>query len=282
MGFAHWHRTSDALVKVLGEAVPLLQVLIARFIAQLLLIRSNLWVSRRKIWMRSDRILLVILRSILNLVAIGCLFLSLRDLPLADAVAIAYVLPFLVLGVGWFTGDRASLRTLGLCLLGFIGTLMVVQPSFVEVGWPALLPVLTAVFFTGFMFITRRVSKYIEPVDLQAANGICTMAILLPIALYGWVMAVPTMTMVSVSNVELLYLFGIGVLGTVAHLMITWALRFASAPTVAPVQYIEIPFGALYGWVIFRDLPNGLAAIGIIVTISAGLLVVRYSRPSAP
>ena len=95
-------------------------------------------------------------------------------------------------------------------------------------------------------------------------------------------MAVPTMTMVSVSNVELLYLFGIGVLGTIAHLMITWALRFASAPTVAPVQYIEIPFGALYGWIIFRDLPNGLAAIGIIVTISAGLLVVRYSRPSAP
>ncbi|MDT2075545.1 MAG: EamA family transporter, partial [Planktomarina sp.] len=162
------------------------------------------------------------------------------------------------------------------------GTLMVVQPSFVEVGWPALLPVLTAVLFTGFMFITRKVSKRIEPVDLQAANGICTMAILLPIALYGWVMGVPTMTMVSVSNIELLYLFGIGVLGTVAHLMITWALRFASAPTVAPVQYIEIPFGALYGWVIFRDLPNGLAAIGIIVTISAGLLVVRYSRPSAP
>ena len=282
IGFCALAPASDALVKVLGEAVPLLQVLIARFIAQLLLIRSNLWVSRHKIWMRRDRVVLVILRSILHLVAIGCLFLSLRYLPLADAIAIAYVLPFLVLGVGWFTGDRASPRTLGLCLLGFIGTLMVVQPSFVEVGWPALLPVLTAVLFTGFMFITRKVSKHIEPVDLQAANGICTMAILLPIALYGWVMGVPTMTMVSVSNIELLYLFGIGVLGTVAHLMITWALRFASAPTVAPVQYIEIPFGALYGWVIFRDLPNGLAAIGIIVTISAGLLVVRYSRPSAP
>ena len=185
IGFCALAPASDALVKILGDTIPLLQVLIARFIAQLLLLRGNLWTSRHNTWMRRDRIGLVILRSILHLVAIACLFLSLRYLPLADAIAIAYVLPFLVLGVGWFTGDRASPLTLALCLLGFFGTLMVVQPSFAEVGWPALLPVLVAVLFTGFMFITRKVSKYIDPVDLQAANGICAMAILLPIAFFG-------------------------------------------------------------------------------------------------
>ena len=280
IGFCALAPASDALVKILGDSIPLLQVLIARFIAQLLLIRGNLWTSRHKTWMRRDFITLLILRSILHLVAIACLFLSLRYLPLADAIAIVYVLPFLVLGVGWFTGDRASLMTLALCLLGFLGTLMVVQPSFAEVGWPALLPILVAVLFTGFMFITRKVSKQIDPVDLQAANGICIMAILLPIAFYGWAMDIPMATMASVSNLELFYLLGVGVLGTTAHLMMTWALRFASAPTVAPVQYIEITFGALYGWLIFRDLPNGLAAVGIVVTISAGLLVVRYSRLS--
>ena len=281
IGFCALAPASDALVKILGDSIPLLQVLIARFIAQLLLIRGNLWTSRHKTWMRRDFITLLILRSILHLVAIACLFLSLRYLPLADAIAIVYVLPFLVLGVGWFTSDRASPMTLALCLLGFLGTLMVVQPSFAEVGWPALLPILVAVLFTGFMFITRKVSKQIDPVDLQAANGICIMAILLPIAFYGWAMDVPMATMASVSNLELFYLLGVGVLGTTAHLMMTWALRFASAPTVAPVQYIEITFGALYGWLIFRDLPNGLAAVGIVVTISAGLLVVRHSRLSA-
>ena len=281
IGFCALAPASDALVKILGDSIPLLQVLIARFIAQLLLIRGNLWKSRHKTWMRRDFIALLVLRSILHLVAIACLFLSLRYLPLADAIAIVYVLPFLVLGVGWFTGDRASPMTLALCLLGFLGTLMVVQPSFAEVGWPALLPILVAVLFTGFMFITRKVSKHIDPVDLQAANGICIMAILLPIAFYGWARDVPMATMVSVSDHELIYLIGVGILGTAAHLMMTWALRFASAPTVAPVQYIEITFGALYGWLIFRDLPNGLAAAGIVVTISAGLLVVRYSRLSA-
>ncbi len=133
IGFCALAPASDALVKILGDTIPLLQVLIARFIAQLLLLRGNLWTSRHNTWMCRDRIGLVILRSILHLVAIACLFLSLRYLPLADAIAIAYVLPFLVLGVGWFTGDRASPLTLALCLLGFFGTLMVVQPSFAEV-----------------------------------------------------------------------------------------------------------------------------------------------------
>ena len=282
IGFCVLAPASDALVKILGDGIPLLQVLIARFMAQLLLLRRNLWTSRHYTWMRADRIGLVILRSVLHLVAIAFFFLSLRYLPLADAIAIAYVLPFLILAVGWFTGDRASPLTLGLCLLGFVGTLMVVQPSFADVGWPALLPIVVAVLFTGFMFITRKISKHIEPIDLQAANGVCAMVILLPIALVGQSLEIPMLMMVPVSNVELLYLIGLGVLGTLAHLMMTWALRFASAPTVAPVQYLEIPFAALYGWLIFKDLPNGLSAIGIVVTITAGLLVLRYSKASAP
>ena len=280
IGFCILAPASDALVKILGDGIPLLQVVIARFIAQLLLVRRNLWTSRRNTWMRADRLGYVILRSVLHLVAISFFFLSLRYLPLADAIAIAYVLPFLILGVGWMTGDRASPLSLGLCLLGFIGTLMVVQPSFAEVGWPALLPLVVAVLFTGFMFITRKISKHIDPIDLQAANGVCAMAILLPIAAFGSALNIPLLTIVPVTGFEFSALLGLGILGTLAHLSMTWALRYASAPTVAPVQYLEIPFGALYGLVLFGDLPNGMAAVGIIVTVTAGLLVVRFTKAS--
>lgn len=280
IGFCILAPASDAFAKILGDGIPVLQVVIARFMVQLLLIRRSLWTRRQDTWMRGDRVGLVILRSALLLLAVTFLFLSLRYLPLADAIAIAYVMPFLVLGVGWLTGDRASPLALGLCLLGFVGTLMVVQPSFSEIGWPALLPIAVAIFFTGFMFITRKISKYIDPIDLQAANGICAMAILLPIAIFGQAMEIPILTIVSVSNIELLYLLGVSILGTLAHLMMTWALRFASAPTVAPIQYLEIPFATLYGWLIFKDFPNGLAALGIVITITAGLLVLRYSKNS--
>ena len=186
LGFCILAPASDAFAKILGDGVPVLQVVIARFMVQLLLIRRNLWTRRRDTWMRGDRVGLVILRSALLLLAVTFLFLSLRYLPLADAIAIAYIMPFLVLGVGWLTGDRASLLTLGLCLLGFVGTLMVVQPSFSEIGWPALLPIAVAIFFTGFMFITRKISKYIDPIDLQTAFAQWLFSCPLPFLVKQW------------------------------------------------------------------------------------------------
>ncbi|MEL6701074.1 MAG: EamA/RhaT family transporter, partial [Pseudomonadota bacterium] len=69
-----------------------------------------------------------------------------------------------------------------------------------------------------------------------------------------------------------------GIVGSIAHLFMTWSLRFAPSATLAPMQYLEIPFATVIGFVIFRDLPNGLAAIGILVTISAGLYVIWRER----
>ncbi|MFT5744154.1 MAG: drug/metabolite transporter (DMT)-like permease, partial [Paracoccaceae bacterium] len=54
----------------------------------------------------------------------------------------------------------------------------------------------------------------------------------------------------------------------------------------APMQYLEIPIATVIGWLIFRDLPNGLAAVGIVITVAAGLYVIvreqRLSRLPAP
>ena len=173
---------SDALVKFLGDSIPLVQVLIARFAAQILLIRGKIWTVVHEAWKRRDLISLIILRSILHLIAIGFFFLALRYLPQADALAIAYVLPFFILGVGWCSVGKVTPLVLGLWLLGFVGTLLVVQPSFPQVCWPATLPILVAAIFKGFIFITQKILKDVDPIDLQAINGICVLVILLLIA----------------------------------------------------------------------------------------------------
>ena len=73
----------------------------------------------------------------------------------------------------------------------------------------------------------------------------------------------------------------LGLFGTAAHLVMTFALRFAPSSTLAPMQYLEIPFATLIGWAIFGDLPNGLAAAGIAVSVAAGLYVIRRERLAA-
>ena len=70
-------------------------------------------------------------RAILHIAGLWLMFASLRFLPLADAVAIALVMPFIMLILGRYVLDEhVGARRLAACVVGFIGTLMVVQPSF--------------------------------------------------------------------------------------------------------------------------------------------------------
>ena len=73
-------------------------------------------------------------------------------------------------------------------------------------------------------------------------------------------------------------LLALGLLGTFAHLMMTWSLRFAPSATLAPMQYLEIPIGTAIGYMVFGDLPDGLAAVGICITVAAGLYIILRER----
>jgi drug/metabolite transporter (DMT)-like permease len=79
---------------------------------------------------------------------------------------------------------------------------------------------------------------------------------------------------VSPHGIEVALLALIGILGTFAHLLMTWSLRFAPSATLAPMQYLEIPVATIIGYLIFRDWPNGLAQIGIAITIASGLYII--------
>lgn len=278
LGFCILAPLSDVFAQYVATTVPLMQIVFARFVVQLVLIRPKLWTNRHATWAQPHLFGLILLRAVLHLVSISCLFFSLRYLLLVDAIAIVYVLPFLVLLVGFFRGESITMVQIALCVLGFIGTLLVLQPSFEQVGWPALLPLAVAVLFTGFMFITRHLSHHIPTVDLQAINGICITTIVGGLLLIGLVMQHPFLMPVAINVDQFFHLLAIGAFGTMAHLLMTWALRYAPASKVAPVQYIEIPCAAIWGWVMFSDIPNYLAATGIMLTIAAGLLIWLYEQ----
>ena len=64
-------------------------------------------------------------------------------------------------------GEQVGPRRLIACVVGFIGTLLVIQPSFAQVGAPALLPLIVAVVFALFMLVTRQIAKETDPVALS-------------------------------------------------------------------------------------------------------------------
>ena len=287
LGFCVLAPLGDSMAKLLGGDLSVGFLVFARFAVQAALLLPLVWLLKYPMPKGARLIRLTALRTVLHICGIGLMFSSLQFLDLADAIAIAFVMPFIMLLLGWFfLGEHVGPHRLAACAVGFIGTLLVVQPNFVAVGLPALLPMGVAVVFALFMLVTRQIAKDVDPIGLQALSGV--MAV--PVVGLGLVLfpASPLLTIHPIEGSAWIFLAILGGLGTVAHLLMTWSLRFAPSATLAPMQYLEIPIGTVIGYLIFDDLPNGLAALGICVTMAAGLYIILRERamsrrqPEAP
>ncbi len=282
LGFCVLAPMGDALAKLLGETTPLALLVFVRFAIQAAILVPLVAMTGRPWRMRGRILRLTVIRTLLHIAGITTMFSALQFLPLADAVAIAFVMPFIMLMLGkYILNEEVGHRRLAACIVGFAGTLLVIQPSFAEVGLPALLPLIVAVVFALFMLVTRQIAKETDPMSLQAVSGVFATILLLPLLISGTHSGIWELSFALPSGNEHWLLLSIGILGTVAHLLMTWSLRYAPSATLAPMQYLEIPVATLIGWLIFHDLPNGLAALGILITIAAGLYVILRERATA-
>lgn len=279
LGFCVTAPLADALAKLLGGRIDVAQLVAIRMAVQVLLLLPVVIFATIPLALGRRDFFLTVIRAVLHMSGIGLMFLSLRYLPLADAVAIAFVMPFIMLLLGRFIlGEEVGQRRILACCVGFLGTVMVMQPSFAEVGWPAFLPVGVAVVFAFFMLVTRQLAKSVDPIALQLVSGVIASVLLLPVLFFFSRLDVPGFSLAWPKGATWGLMFVMGALGTIAHLLMTWALRFAPSATLAPMQYLEIPFAAMLGWLIFSDFPNGLALVGILVTVVAGLYVIAREQ----
>ncbi len=275
LGFCIVAPIGDAVAKLLGTSVPLAQVVLIRFAVQVLLLLPLVWAAKLPWRMRGKTLWLTFVRTVLHIAGIAAMFTALKYLPLADAVAIVFVMPFFMLVLGKYAlEEEVGSRRLIACIVGFVGTVLVVQPSFSQVGWPALLPVFVAANFSVFMLVTRKIAKETDPISLQAVSGFIAVLIMLPVLAFGPSFGVEALRTITPDAAQWGLLLSIGLLGSIAHLLMTWSLRYAPSATLAPMQYLEIPVATLIGLLIFGDLPNGLAAVGIAITMAAGLYIV--------
>ena len=277
LGFCVLAPLGDGVAKILGGSVGLGVLMLTRFGVQaMVLVPLVLW-RGGGLRLHDGTRWLVWLRSLLHLGGMGFMFTALRYLPLADALAITFVMPFIALLLGWFVLDEVvGPHRLIACAVGFVGTLLVIQPNFAAVGAPALLPLGVAVCFAGFMLVTRQVSRRMDAIQMQAVSGLQASGIILLALL---LLPASSATAWPVADGPTLWLLAaLGLMGTAAHLLMTASLRLAPAATLAPMQYLEIPIGTGVGWLLFRALPNGLAAVGIAVTVGAGLYIIMRER----
>ena len=264
----------DTFGKIAAQAIPVGEIVLARFSVQsvaLLPVALLLGALHRP---RLIEVARHFARAVLILIATGCFFAAIRFMPIADAISIFFIEPLLLTLLGGFLlGESVGWRRIAACIVGFIGALFVIQPSFEEFGGVALLPLVTALTFAFYMILTRQMARAMHPVTLQAYTAVAAFIIMVPVLWAFDGSGVEPLDPVMPDRYYLMMLLGVGLAATVAHIFISFALRYAPSATIAPLQYLEIVSATVLGLLVFGDFPDGLTFLGIAIIVGSGLYV---------
>lgn len=163
--------------------------------------------------------------------------------------------------------------------VGFVGALIVVQPSYEIFGPVSLLPMLAALMFAFYLVLTSKLSQSEDVLTMQFWSGFVGVVTLNVIMATGTAAQFELLTYRIPTLQEWLLMALAGAIGTSMHLLIVHAFRLAPASVLAPLNYMEIVSATLLGYLIFGDFPDALRWLGIAIIVFSGLFIFwRESR----
>jgi drug/metabolite transporter (DMT)-like permease len=273
----------DVSAKLAAEnGVPVGQVTAARFLVQTALMLPVMLAMGLTLGLSPRGLGYTTLRAAFLLVSTYAFVSGIEVMPIADALAIVFVEPFILLILGRFIfGDQVGPRRIAACAVGFCGALLVIQPSLAAFGLVALWPLATAFLFAFYMLVTRAISAWMHPVTMQFHTSWTGLLLCLPVMILAEGSGIRSLDPVWPEGWNWLWLFGVGFWAAVSHMCMTYALKFAPSATLAPLHYSEIVTAVALGYLIFGDFPNSLTWAGIAVIVSSGLYVIHRERIAA-
>jgi len=262
----------DAIAKWLSSSISAGQVTWCRFLFQTLFLLPFILQARglfvvSSLWLHA-------LRGALLVAATLFFFSGLAYLPLADAISIFFVEPLMVTILSAiFLKETFGWRRLIAILVGFIGALVIIRPTFADVGWPAMYPVFAAGCFSFYILLTRKLVAKEDPVKLQFYAGMFGLIVcsILLVGLSG--LEIRSLSVVQPTLTEWGLLCALGLIATVGHILVVYAFKYAPVSILAPFQYVEIIGSTVLGFWLFGDFPDGATWVGILIIVGSGVYV---------
>ena len=274
LGFCFIAPILDVFAKLAAQQIPIAQITMVRFSGQTFFMLIIILVLRNSITIPFFLFLPLVSRAAYLIIATFCFFSAIKTMPIADAVAIVFIEPFILLLIGKFIfKETVGIRRTTACIVGFIGVILVIKPSFANFGIIALYPLGTAFCFAFYMISTRRISQYLDPIRMQFYTAFLGTIVCVPIFIFGEFADISTLKTVIPPNMTWLWLFGVALFGTISHLFISYALKFASSTVLAPLHYLEIISAVFFGFLVFGDVPDLTALYGMLIIISSGIYI---------
>ncbi len=256
----------DVLAKFLGQqGVPILQVVCARVSFGALvtlpfalrLTGPGGLIPKRPIYHG--------FRAAFLIAATYSFFLSLKFLPIADALAIFFVQPLVVTALSpFFLGEKVGIRRWSAVAIGFIGTLIIIRPGFVDLNPGSLLALCAGTSLAIYFVMTRKIAGQAAAMVTTFQTNAVGALMLLPLMPFLWL---------APSPVQWAMLAGLGVIATFGHYLIVRAYDHAEASLLAPLAYSEMIVATAVGWWFFGDFPDRWTFFGTGILIGCAIYI---------
>jgi drug/metabolite transporter (DMT)-like permease len=282
---------NDLSIKALSGDYALHQVILIRAMIGLLFLVALMAVTR------ADFRQLLTRRPGAHAIRVGFIlvsnvtyFLGLAALPLADAVAIAFVSPLIVTALSVpVLGEKVGPRRWAAVAVGMLGVIVMTRPGDGVVSWPAVLVLVSAFCYasTHMMTVKMKATEGAFVLSFWVQIGFLTISTLMGLAVGDGHMA-------ASADPSLAFLFrgwhwpppadwpaflGTGLAVATGGMMISQAYRLAPASTIAPFEYAAVPMAVFWGATVFGTWPDATGWLGIALIVGAGVYaVMREAR----
>lgn len=263
---------NDTLGKWLVQNFAIGQVLFMRSAVALLVLMLIMRGGGIRQAVRAEKPGMQALRAIFATVEVIAFYGAVMYLPLADTMAFWLAAPLYVAALSpLLLGEHVGWRRWTAIIVGFIGVLIVLQPSRESLTAPAFIAVGGSLAF-ALMMLTARSLRGTPDKTLsfwQTVAALIGGAVLAP---FGW----------ATPGLADFFLLGIlGLLAMLAHICVTRAFKLADAATVAPLQYTLLIWAALFGYLVFGDVPRPAMVLGSLIIVVSGLFLFFRERKRA-
>jgi S-adenosylmethionine uptake transporter len=267
----------DGLIKAVAPHYPTAVTVLMRFVFGGI-VATALYVLMGMPRPSRETLRFALLRGVFVVLSAGMFFAALGLLPLVEVIALSFLAPIVIAIFGrLFLGEALHRSIFAGIALGTAGLLVMLGEQLFAVGHRAesllgIALVILSTFTYAASLILLRARAVVDPLPtlVLLQNWIPALYVL-PAAGIVWVP--PAM--------DHLWLFvGIGVLGAVGHILLTWAFARASAARLGVVEYTALLWAAGIGYVWFSEAPT-LATLAGAALIIAGALAVGWARAPA-
>jgi len=255
----------DTIAKYLSSDLSFFQITWARYFFTVFFTLPFMFFFFKKNLTWTTQPKLQIFRGLTLFFANVLFFYSISIISMAKALTLAFVAPLITTALSpIFLGEKVGFRRWFAVIVGFIGSLIVIRPGFIDFNLATIAALGTGFFYGVYLIITRKLHSSDNPLLTLLLTGIVGAVVASFLVPVVWIN--PTFNQWSLLAL-------MGCFACLGHFFLILSLKYAEASKLASFGYFEIVTNVFLGYYFFTDFPDQWTWLGLVIIVFSGIYI---------